>query len=60
MVRDVVCGMELDPDSAPAETEYNGEIYYFCSEECKQDFEKSPERYTGQPSSQRIGRDDSY
>ena len=52
MARDPVCGMELDTESAPANSEYNGHTYYFCSEECKEDFEMNPERYTGQPSSQ--------
>jgi len=53
MARDPVCGMEVDAGDAPASTEYNGQIYYFCSEECTEDFERNPERYTGQSSSQR-------
>ena len=52
MARDPVCGMEVDVENAPASTEYNGQTYYFCSEECKEDFERNPERYSGQPSSQ--------
>ncbi len=53
MARDPVCGMEVDVENAPASTEYNGQTYYFCSEECKEDFERNPERYSGQTSSQR-------
>ena len=42
---DVVCGMEVDPTSAPAEMEHRGKIYYFCSTDCQQEFEDDPEAY---------------
>lgn len=45
MEYDYVCGMEVDPGTAPARTEYAGDTYYFCSEACKEKFEVDPERY---------------
>jgi YHS domain-containing protein len=43
MVEDPVCGMELMPEDAVAESEYDGQIYYFCSLECKTEFDSDPE-----------------
>jgi YHS domain-containing protein len=45
MVEDPVCGMEVNLETAPAKTEYEGQIYYFCSESCKEAFEEDPEQY---------------
>ncbi len=45
LVKDVVCGMEVDPDTAPAKSEYEGVAYYFCAEGCKQDFDANPQQY---------------
>jgi YHS domain-containing protein len=45
MVKDLVCGMEVDPKSAAAMSEYQGKLYYFCSRGCKASFDKHPERY---------------
>lgn len=45
MVRDPVCGMEVDEAKAAATTVYRGTIYYFCAQACKRAFEKAPERY---------------
>ncbi|HHS98235.1 MAG TPA: YHS domain-containing protein [Chloroflexi bacterium] len=45
MVKDPVCGMMVDPETAPAKMEYKGETYYFCAPGCKVAFEKDPERY---------------
>ena len=39
--RDPVCGMEVAPD-APIRAEYEGQTYFFCSEECRQKFEAQP------------------
>lgn len=44
-VMDLVCGMELAPDEAKFRSEYKGKTYYFCSENCKQHFDNSPEKY---------------
>jgi Cu+-exporting ATPase len=45
MVKDPVCGMVIDPKTAAGKSEYNGQTYYFCSEGCKRDFDKEPEKY---------------
>lgn len=44
-VRDPVCGMEIDPETAAAETEYQGEKFYFCSEACYSRFIEHPEQF---------------
>jgi YHS domain-containing protein len=44
---DVVCGMELNPTEVEHTSEYKGEKYYFCSENCKDHFDKDPEKYAG-------------
>ncbi|MBN1402692.1 MAG: YHS domain-containing protein [Anaerolineae bacterium] len=45
MARDVVCGMEVDPKTAVATSEYKGKTYYFCARGCKAAFDRDPERY---------------
>jgi len=45
MATDPVCGMEVDPKTAIHMSERNGTTYHFCSRECKQDFDKAPEKY---------------
>ncbi|MCF7805246.1 MAG: YHS domain-containing protein [Candidatus Marinimicrobia bacterium] len=44
--KDPVCGMDVDPDNAAAQTEHNGKTYYFCAPGCKKAFEENPEKYT--------------
>ncbi len=46
-VKDPVCGMLLTPGHAALQSPYQGKTYFFCSEECKKHFEKTPERYAG-------------
>jgi YHS domain-containing protein len=43
---DPVCGMQVDPATAPARTCYNGIQIYFCAEACKSAFEAEPQNYT--------------
>jgi Cu+-exporting ATPase len=42
---DPVCGMEVNPTSAAAQSEHAGVAFYFCSQECKQKFDDNPRRY---------------
>lgn len=44
-VRDVVCGMMIDPASAAATSSHRGETYYFCSAGCKALFDGNPGRF---------------
>jgi YHS domain-containing protein len=45
MATDPVCNMSVDEKTAPARATYQGRTYYFCSNDCKTQFEKQPERY---------------
>ncbi len=42
MVKDPVCGMEIEEKDAVGTSEYEGRTYYFCALSCKQDFDKVP------------------
>ena len=44
-VRDVVCGMEIDPKGAADQMEYQGKTYYFCSNDCHAKFMAEPQKY---------------
>jgi putative ABC transport system ATP-binding protein len=39
LVRDPVCGMEVDPATAPVHAVVGGVDYWFCAEGCRQEFE---------------------
>jgi YHS domain-containing protein len=45
MEKDVVCGMQVDPDKAAGSSEYDGKTYYFCSQACKTKFDANPARF---------------
>jgi len=45
MERDVVCGMQVDPNTAAGKSELNGKTYYFCSNGCKVKFDANPKPY---------------
>ena len=42
---DPVCKMEVNPESAEAQSDYGGITFYFCSVACKEKFDRDPERY---------------
>ncbi len=44
-LKDPVCGMEVTYENAQARSQYNGHTYYFCSLDCKEQFDKNPEKY---------------
>ena len=44
-VRDPVCGMEIEPQSAFAEREHMGQTLYFCSQSCVEQFDIDPHHY---------------
>ena len=44
-VKDPVCGMIIESESAAARAEVAGQVVYFCSSECATTFEANPERY---------------
>ena len=51
MVKDSVCGMEIDSSQAAAQAVYEGQAYYFCSEECRRTLEENPEECLRQSAS---------
>jgi len=51
--RDPVCGMDVDEKKAEAsgrKIEYRRMTYYFCTDECREKFDKNPDRYIGKMS----------
>ncbi|NPE29981.1 YHS domain-containing protein [Methanococcoides sp. SA1] len=44
-VKDPVCGMKIDKNTAKFKSEYKGENYYFCSLSCKNKFDEDPDKY---------------
>jgi YHS domain-containing protein len=40
--------MTVNPREAAATADYQARTYYFCSEECKEEFERNPQRYIAQ------------
>jgi Cu+-exporting ATPase len=43
--RDPVCNMQVDEKNAAGRSEYLGQTYYFCSENCKERFDQNPQQY---------------
>jgi Cu+-exporting ATPase len=44
MVKDLVCGMEIDANKS-AKVEHKGETFYFCSPTCQWAFQTDPESF---------------
>jgi len=44
-VKDPVCGMMIEPETAAGSTTYESQDVYFCSDQCRREFESSPARY---------------
>ena len=45
MAFDPVCHMNIEPENAAGKSEHNGSTVYFCSEYCKETFDKDPEKF---------------
>lgn len=45
MLKDPVCGMDVDPKTASGKSDYQGQTYYFCSAGCKAAFDREPQKY---------------
>jgi len=48
MAVDPVCGMQVNQQEAESKGrtgQYGGKSFYFCSDDCKQTFDKAPEQY---------------
>ena len=44
---DPVCGMSVDPATAPYRSGHEGTTYYFCGAGCQRAFEKAPQLFVG-------------
>jgi YHS domain-containing protein len=44
-VKDPICGMEIEKDTAQGPVEHMGQTFYFCSLGCKEKFEHEPMKY---------------
>ncbi len=47
MVKDPVCGMQVDEKKAAATSVYKGTTYCLCSAGCKKAFDAAQEKYAG-------------
>jgi Cu+-exporting ATPase len=47
IVKDPVCGMDIDSASAAGKSEYKGQTYSYCSPDSNKSFGKDPEKYIG-------------
>src|SRR5205809_1359690 len=54
-VKDPVCGMTVDPQSAAGFYEYKGQTYFFCSVGCRERFKADPERFLNHEPASPIG-----
>jgi len=48
MVKDPVCGMEIEEGKAYARREHGGQTFYFCSPKCEATFAADPPKYAGE------------
>jgi YHS domain-containing protein len=44
MQRDPVCGMMVD-EKKGSKSEHDGTAYYFCSSNCKNEFDRDPHKF---------------
>ena len=44
-VKDPVCGMMIAQADAVATVDHNGSTYYFCSQDCADEFREDPDDY---------------
>jgi len=47
-VKDPVCGMTVDPQTAKYHADHGGQTYHFCSARCREKFAADPSAYLGE------------
>lgn len=57
-VKDPVCGMTIDSDSALASETRENKTYYFCSATCRDKFRVDPDRYVRKAEAERFDPND--
>jgi YHS domain-containing protein len=45
MAQDPVCRMDVQPEQAAGQSEYQGRTFYFCCDACKEKFDREPQKY---------------
>jgi len=45
--------MQVNEQQTAHKSEYQGQTYYFCSPDCKRQFDQNPQRYAGQHTASR-------
>ncbi len=55
MTQDPVCGMDVQPEQAAGQSEFQGQTYYFCCDACKKRFDQDPKSYA-RPQSATAGK----
>ncbi len=45
LVKDPVCGMDVDPHTSKHRADYKGHTYHFCSNGCRERFVSNPQKY---------------
>ena len=45
MGKDPVCSMTVDEKKTKLTSNYEGKVFYFCSNHCKEEFDKNPRKY---------------
>ena len=53
VVKDPVCGMDVDPSVSEYRSDHDGETYFFCSGHCQAKFEAAPESYVSSRNAER-------
>ena len=48
-MKDPVCGMDVNPETAAGSHQHGGKIYYFCGRHCLDRFRSSPEAFLTSP-----------
>lgn len=56
MMKDPVCGADVDEKTIPAISTYHGRHYLFCGRECKNTFDEDPDDYISTEDLQEIAR----
>lgn len=49
--KDPVCGMKVDPSKTQYKSDYQGQQYTFCSQQCLNKFKQNPSQYTSKQQS---------
>ncbi len=53
VIKDPVCGTEIDPGRSAGRSTYRKNTYFFCSSTCQDQFDKDPARFAYEPPAKR-------